>query len=194
LTGALALGIVLGAASRLGDRLPAGPDWIANLAGPWLAVAFILGATCASRRRGALLGALVLLTGVASYYAVLVAEQGGVPVPAAASFWLVGALAGGQLLGAAGAALRARRPIQRVGAVVLLASCLGGESALFLARGYPLAESAVIGSELLVALALPLVLLRSWRDRAIALAATAVLSAAVLAALQVCFGIMRTIA
>lgn len=194
LTAVLALGLALGAASRLGDRLPAGPDWIANLAGPWLAVAFLVGFTCASRRLGALLGALVLLTGVASYYAVLVAEQGGVPVPAAASFWLGGALVGGPLLGAAGAVLRSRHGVHRGAAVVLLAGTLAGESAFLLERGHSLAESAVIGSELLVGLALPLVLIRSWRERAIALAATALLSGTVLAGLNASYWIMWTIA
>jgi hypothetical protein len=116
----VAVGLVLGGlTSWLQTWLPHEVAPLANSAGPWCAVAFVLARL--DRRPGvaAAYGAVALLSLDAGYY--LTAAARGYPVgTAAVAFWAVAALLVGPVLGIGARWLDARRPVRRVCAVAVL--------------------------------------------------------------------------
>jgi hypothetical protein len=196
---ALGAGAALGVLSRLGDHLLPEPyTWFVDLGGPWLAVAFAVGAAVRSVRWGALAGVLALLAAVASYYGAtyLVDEPltGGrtIPNPNLVAPWVVLALIGGPLFGLAGAAWREGRGRWRVLAVALLSGALAGEGAALLLRGYGAADAGVLATEPVIAALLPWLLLRG-RQRAAALALTGGFALLALAAMATLFAVFRVL-
>jgi len=163
---ALGGGLALGIVSRLGDGLPPALAWLVNIGGPWLALAFALGALAGAPRRGLVYGIVTLVSAVAGYYGWMHVVEGQANLAYLvhiAAFWLAVALVGGAVFGLAGAAWRGGRWWPRVIAAALLSATLAGESVDLLARPYDAAQKAVIGIELLAALLLPWLLLRERR-------------------------------
>ncbi len=162
-------GAALGIVSRLGDGLPPALVWLVNIGGPWLAVAFAMGARGRTPRGGAIQGGITLVSAVIGYYGwmhVVEHEANLAYLRHIAAYWLAVAVAGGALFGVAGAVWRRREGWPRVGAVALLSAALAGESALVLLRalGSPdPGQKVVMGIELAVALGLPWALLRERR-------------------------------
>lgn len=161
--------------SRFGDLLPHGFSWVVNSGGPWLAVAFALGARSRSTARGAVCGVLALATALVAYYVLVsVFEQRGVRVFAEegrglqSSYgpgWVPVAVAGGALFGAAGGAWRAGTARLRVGAAALLAGVLVGEGWFwFTQKGGPSGDF-YFGVEFAAGLVLPWFLLEDRRQR-----------------------------
>jgi Family of unknown function (DUF6518) len=167
---AVVVGVVLGAFSTLADGIIGGRliGILGNIASPWGLAAFFVGRGTTSRRRGAALGAVTLLVGVATYY-VLAAGRGYV-VGSVDALWTGIALVAGPVMGWAGAATRAERP--PIAAVIAPGAMLVAE-ALFLAddrrvwrwnlraEPYRLTDLAVMVAMVLGGLALT-----AWLDRA----------------------------
>ena len=129
---AVGVGVLLGAFSTLADGLV---DWrliviLGNIASPWGLAAFLVGRRATSPRRGAAIGAVTLVVGVATYY--LVAAIRGYVLGSADVVWTIVALVAGPLMGSCGAATASRPARPRVAAVIAPAAMLVGE-ALFLA-------------------------------------------------------------
>ena len=127
----LLLGVALGAASLVGDaigiRLLNG---LANAAGPWLVVAFAAGLGHLDLRAGAVGGALSLLAAVATYYVgipILWGPDHAYAGPLIA-LWIVAAVVGGAVFGAAGSAWRGATGRARMIAGALLPAALLAEA------------------------------------------------------------------
>jgi Family of unknown function (DUF6518) len=163
LVAALGLGVAGRIAIHAGGHLPHGDAFAAlgraavALGGPWLAVAFTIGALAGARARGALAGAAALALGTAAWYLLTVAAGGraavayAVPVAAA---WVVVALCAGALFGLAGAAWRDGGPRVRAAAIAALAGALAGEAVLLAGEWAGRAADLVLGLELAVGLGL----------------------------------------
>ena len=163
LVAALGLGVAGRIAIHAGGHLPHGDAFAAlgrpavALGGPWLAVAFTIGALAGARTRGTLAGAAALALGTAAWYLLTVAAGGraavayAVPVAAA---WAVVALGAGALFGFAGAAWREGGPGVRAAAIAALAGALAGEALLLAGEWAGRAADLVLGLELAVGLGL----------------------------------------
>jgi hypothetical protein len=115
----LLAGAVLGVLSRLADTACWAPGWLGNVLTPWLAAAWLVGASARTPRSGAVPGLALLLATVGSYLVV------------AATSWDAGTLAprllplallAGPVFGAAGAAWRAGTRYARAAGALLGAS------------------------------------------------------------------------
>lgn len=160
--GVVAAGGTLGVLSRLGDDLSAGWAWIANIGGPWLVLAFALGASAGSRRVAVRRGAIGLLSAVGAYYAWIGAVEHGAGrdhLLAVSVLWAVVGLGAGAGFGAGGWWWRAGPRLGRLVGAGLLSAALVGEAAVLL-KGQPAGPQAVLLAELAVGGALPWVLLR----------------------------------
>ena len=174
---AVVVGLVIGAASRLGDRLPSDAAWFFNVIGPWALVSFWIGSRARGWRSGAVLGALVLLVGVAAYYGLtpLTLSRGRARSSLAAGpVWAVGALLGGALYGVAGSWWRRRTPLGPV-AVALLGGLLAAEGLLSFYRGGRSGDF-LFGVESALGLVLPWMLLDERRERRFAFVLTLLLA------------------
>ena len=160
---ALALGLAGRIAVHAGGHLPHGDALAAlgratvALGGPWLAVAWSIGALAGSRARGALGGAAALALGTAAWYLLTVAAGGraavayAVPVAAA---WAGVALGAGALFGLAGAAWRDGGRRVRAAAIAALAGALAGEALLLAGQWSGRAAELVLTTELSVGIGL----------------------------------------
>jgi hypothetical protein len=134
---ALVAGLALGLFSGLGDWAPADTVLhvavaLANAAGPWLVTAFVVGALAGAPLAGAITASAALIAAVAVYYLTIYAIGYTVAdLPRFAAVWLAVSVVVGPLLGAAGGTwARPRRPLDRIGAVALLAGTLAAEAIL----------------------------------------------------------------
>jgi hypothetical protein len=163
LAAALALGLAGRVAVHAGGHLPHGDALTAlgrvavALGGPWLAVAWSIGALAGSRKRGALGAGAALALGTAAWYLLTVATGGraavayAVPVAAA---WAAVALGAGALFGLAGAAWRDGGRRVRAAAIAALAGALAGEALLLAGQWSGRAAALVLTTELSVGLGL----------------------------------------
>jgi hypothetical protein len=164
---ALVAAVGLGMAGRIaihaGGHLPHGDAFAAlgratvALGGPWLAVAWTIGALAGSRARGALGGAAALALGTAAWYLLTVAAGGRAAVAYAvpvATAWAAVALGAGALFGFAGAAWRDGDRRERAAAIAALAGALAGEALLLAGQWTGRAADLVLGLELAVGLGL----------------------------------------
>lgn len=159
---AVGSGAVLGVLSRLGDGLPAGLAGLSDIGGPWLVLAFALGALGHRPRRSAALGAASLACAAASYYGYVEFVQGGaapVHLVSLALFWVMVGLGSGAVFGLAGRCWRWGSSWARVGAVSGLTGALVGESLLQATRTAP--QIWLVVAELTAGLIAPWVLFRA---------------------------------
>jgi Family of unknown function (DUF6518) len=185
---AVLVGVGLGTFSLLADGVIGGRLFgiLGNMAAPWALGAFFVGHRATSLRRGALLGALTLVVGVAVYY-VSGAVRGYV-VGAPTLVWTLTALLAGPTMGLCGAAVAARPARPPLAAVVAPSALLVAE-AIFLvvdrrpwhwnlgAEPYRLIDLAVAVVLFLGGFSLALFLAKEARGRATILAAVAVVGA-----------------
>ena len=160
---AVVSGALLGVLSRLGDGLPAGLSGLSDIGGPWLLLAFALGALGRRPMRSAALGAASLAFAAASYYGYIELLQGGaarVHVGSVALFWVMVGLGSGALFGCAGQCWRSGNSWARVGAVSGLTGALVGESLLQATQAAPQIW-LVVAAELAAGLIAPWVLFRA---------------------------------
>lgn len=185
---AVVVGVLFGCAVRAGDWLTSTDDWFFEIGAPWLAVAWVLGATTSSVSRGAVMGALALVCAVVSYYTMLqIIEYQDVTYLRSyqldalrrdlsrdiTGVWIVVAVAGGSTFGAVGAAWRTAPRLLRIMCVALLGGVLLGEGlAVVVFRGWQAIEVLVAGAA--VALLLPWLLVAGTRNRVLTLLATVV--------------------
>lgn len=188
-------GIALGLLSLASDYvLPGLLTWLGNVAGTWLAVAFVVGAAPAAGppRRAAVLGLVALVAATVTYYVGTAYAWDFVRVARLLPGLLVwGTLAvlAGPALAAAGAVWRQRSFRDRTdwwlgaAAVAILAGPLTAEG-LFRVLSFIDGDVTTIGmTELLVGLALPPLLLRSGREAGLAYAVLAPIAGGFLVAL-----------
>jgi len=170
-------GLLLGALTRWVDNLPDGWRSVALIGAPWLGLAFALGALTVlwgGRRVAAAIGGAVATVGaVLGYYGymhVVEHEANAYYLAHYLTFWLVPALLGGPLFGAAGAAWRDGSARLKALAVGLLGAVCVGEGGLdtLASLGAQRSADAVSVAELALGLVLPLVLLRARTRRLIA--------------------------
>ena len=187
---AVASGAGLGLASLLAVRfLPHPANLIGTLGGPWLVVAFTVGAVARDRRSAAWAGATSMAAAVTAYYTArwTLSPQapGGLLVGGEVVPYLVIGLLAGTGMAVVGALWRTGRARVRGVAAGLLAGALGAEVIVLTSRawrGQELVFAAIQGgAAVLVAWILP----RSWRGRVIALivgiASAVVVAGAILA-------------
>lgn len=144
---AVVAGLVLGVVSRLVDSAAWAPDWIGFVFSPWLAAAWLVGATGTDARAGALRGLVLLAGTVAGYLALAsVLAPGALTATLLLGLVAVTALAG-PTFGAAGGAWRhgGRRGI--VGAAAIGGALVG--EGIFLQLGERLlVERLLFGAEI----------------------------------------------
>lgn len=156
-------------ASRLGDQLPPKIGWVANLAAPWLAVAFFLGRKSSSAQQGAVAGAVSLLIATLTHYSIrrlgddgLSAELFRHPVP----MWsLIGGV-GGAIFGRLGRITSERRIFLGVIALAALSAAFLSEAAFLLLEERRQAFVVAVPVAILCGLGFPLLVLPS-RSRAV---------------------------
>ena len=117
-------GLLLGGlTSFLQTWLPSEVAPLANSAGPWCVVGFVLAGLGRRPRDGAILGAAALAALDAGYY--LTASERGFPAGASSvAFWVLAALVVGPVLGIGACWLDARHPARRACAVAVLPTVL----------------------------------------------------------------------
>jgi hypothetical protein len=170
---ALAGGILLGLFSALGDsaKAPLVIRWLANIPGPWVLLAFLIGILAGTRVGGAIAAVLGLAAGVASYYAYLylTGERPWLDtVEQAIVVWTLVAVAAGFVFGAAGGSWRRGAAWERILSVALLCGVLAGESILLVTQEDHPGERLMVASEAIFAVALIWGLLPRVRQRVIA--------------------------
>ncbi len=174
-------GLGLGALTRWIDNLPEGWRSLALIGGPWLGLAFALGAFIALRgdrsRGAAIVGAVATIGVVLGYYGYMIVvehQANGFYLAHYLTFWLVPALLGGALFGLAGAVWRRGHGRLAALAVGLLSAVCAGEGGWTTLRflGSHHSIDVVTLAELALGLALPFVLLRMGRDRLLAYGTT----------------------
>lgn len=95
-------GLLAGVVTSFAQTVLPGPvAGLANAVTPWLVAPFLVGVLGPARRWGAVLGVLACALQVVGYYATAAARGFGVN-PGTVGFWLVCALVGGAVAGAAG--------------------------------------------------------------------------------------------
>ncbi|WP_330314308.1 MULTISPECIES: DUF6518 family protein [unclassified Streptomyces] len=174
-----ATGIALGVLTNLLQGwLPWPWSQLANSGGVWSVLAFATGAVLAARvgdvRRIAAAGALAEIGLVVGYYGYAELGRGGMGSLTFPLVWLVMACVAGPLFGAAGAwSRRSPRLWRRVASLGAVGGLFGSESLhSWLTLGY--ADQAIACA--VAACALPLALARTWRERGLGLAVTALAS------------------
>ncbi|MGE0686800.1 MAG: DUF6518 family protein [Dehalococcoidia bacterium] len=147
---------------------------LGNVPSPWLFLAFVTGALLVRPAWGAFGGATALTLAVATYYVAIrvSGDREGIPLQGAMTGWFAVALIAGPIFGCAGAFWRSGPNVLKPLAVGLLSGMLVGEVAYFagdaLRHGYwQWGDTHVYLAlaDLGVALALPLLLLRSFEQR-----------------------------
>jgi hypothetical protein len=129
---AVLLGVGIGLFSSRADLLPANTPLhvvvaLGNAIGPWVAVAFVVGAIQAGSRQGSVGGAIALAVGVATYYlAALLTWGPGVPsfLPQLLVVWLLVALIAGLAMGAVGGEWAAKGDHRSLGPMLLSGALL----------------------------------------------------------------------
>jgi hypothetical protein len=166
-------GILLGLFSAIADR-PEAPGvirWLGNVPGPWVLLAFGIGAVAGSRVGGAVAAVVALASGVMSYY-LYSYTSGARPwldtVEHAMLWWGLVAVAAGIPFGWAGGSWRRGAPWERVLAVAALCGVLAGESILLMTEGGHEAGKFMVASEAVFAVALGWWLLKGFGERAAA--------------------------
>jgi hypothetical protein len=201
---AVAIGLILGGAAWLSDQLPFPASLLLplNAIGPWLAVAFALGASARTVPTGALRALLGLIVAVGVYYALTSLAGGWRQVGAshAATVWGAVALVTGPAFGLAGATWRHRRGTLRAIAVAALAAVLIAEGVAFggpriLAPADPTVDPGawLFVFEAAIGAVMPWLLLER-RERLTAYAATAALAVAGAIAIGPVTAVVREIA
>jgi len=174
-------GLALGALTRWVDNLPDGWRSLALIGGPWLGLAFALGALTVlwggRGRSAALVGAVATVGAVLGYYGYMIVVQhqaNGSYLAHYLTFWLVPALLGGALFGLAGAVWRGAQGRTKALAVGLLSAVCAGEGGWTTLRFLSAHHSVdvVPVMELALGVALPLVLAPARRDRLVAYGTT----------------------
>ena len=187
----LVAGLMVGAATQiLQGLLPGALNWIANSLSGWLVVAFLVGSRMPSLRWAAGSGPPLLLAALAGYYALTLVRLGIGGSTSSLVFWSFGALAGGIVFGATGWWWRHGGDVARAMAAGLVGALLVAEGVYFLA----ILPDPVVGIGAVVAgLVAPLILGRSWSDRArgeLAIVPGLGLGAAGYAAVQVLYRVL----
>lgn len=166
-------GLLLGALTRWIDNLPDGWRSLALIGAPWLGLAFALGALTVlwggRGRSAALVGTIATICTVLGYYGYMIVvehQANGSYLAHYLTFWLVPALLGGALFGLAGAVGRGAQGRMKALAVGLLSAVCAGEGGWTTLRFLSAHHSVdvVTVMELALGVALPLVLVRAWRD------------------------------
>lgn len=159
-------GIGLGLGSRSSDLLPRELGWVGNLGAVWLAVAFVVGSAMGSPKRAAIAGSATLTLAALVHYTSARLLRDGIAVDLLrfpVTQWIVIGTVTGAAFGALGSWWHVER--RRALAVALLAAAFGAEALYLLVRGEPNAAVVAVPLEVLAALLLPLLLLRSSRER-----------------------------
>jgi hypothetical protein len=161
---AVVAGLVAGAVTQIGQGLL--PDLLrpfANAISPWLAVAFGVGATASSRRVAGGAGLLALVAALVGYFGLVLVRFGYGPTLGGANLvWLLGAVVGGPVFGAAGHAWRREEGWLRAAGPALLGAAAVAEG-VYLSRIETVAASAPLF--VIPGLAVPVALGRTNAER-----------------------------
>lgn len=164
------VGLGTGVLTQFGQSvLPDAWSPVANAMSPWLAVAFLVGATMPSRRSAAVAAVAALVLALVGYYAMTEIRYGIGAGTGSLVRWGLGAFVGGPVFGIAGFAWRHEGAPQRAIALGLLAAVFIAEG-IYQAR--VVAHPAAGVSFIVVGLLIPVLLGRSMPDRLRTYAAT----------------------
>ena len=167
------IGLALGVLTVLGQGvLPGNWNRIANSGAVWVAVAFAVGAFMASDRTAALAGATTLVGAVIGYYVTVPwLVEGAASSSRSVAIWGVTALIGGPVFGLAGRWWRMGTDDRRAIAIALLGGAFAAEGVYTLIHiaGPTGSQEAVGWTMLAIGVAIPLLLGRSPRGRALGL-------------------------
>ena len=159
---AVPLGVALGGTAQLVDRAHPGLAWLGALGVPWLVVAFAAGALARDRLAAATAGAVALVAGTGTWYALYATGPSTLSVPVMAIAWAPAATLAGAAFGTVGAEWRRRRGEGLAGAAAAaaLSGALIGEAFLLAPEWPGRAAHAILAAELAAGLVLPLALVR----------------------------------
>jgi hypothetical protein len=197
---AVGAGVVLGGLAWLSDDLgyPLGLLVPANLVGAWALLAFVAGAGARSVVGGAARGLIALLAAVATYYlAYSILGEGWRAAGAfrAATIWGAVAVLAGPALGLAGGAWRHGTGWVRPAGIAVPSGILIAEGLLFQVQvPNDVAARSMLTVEVVVGLALPLVAVRGWRARAVAIGLAVLVATSAILGLLVLLPALRSAA
>ncbi len=209
--GVLLVGAGLGVFAWWADVLLAQPEapavagligGLGNVPSVWALLAFWVGASGSSIGGAAVRATVCLGVAVGAYYLVstLSGARTGVQVLPATTVWLGVAMVAGPVFGGAGAGWRLRPGRLAGWSVALLAGVLVAEAWMLAAellpyRGVDLSERTfqVAALDLIVALALPFLLLRRAADRRVALVGMPLVAAAGIVGLEALAAVLRLV-
>ena len=182
-----AAGLALGVLTRLGQgSLPGSSNWLANSGAVWLASAFVVGSLMATARWAVAAGTGTLLGALLGYYVAVMALNGFAGTLSGYVFWTAIAVVGGPTFGLAGRWWRHGERPQRIVAIALLGAAMVADGVHLLAVAPdPVPGWVGVGA----GLAMPLLLGRSTRERALSFVGLAPCLALGLAA----FGVMDAV-
>jgi hypothetical protein len=172
------VGVGFGVLVRLANGLPGDGLWLANLGGPWAAVAFALGSRAQGRRAGAAAGAVGLVAALLGFYAYMRLVQ-GTPTPTTWPWFLLAAT-GGAGFGAAGTVWRSSSGWRQTVASSMPTAALLGEAIVRLVRDGASGPgaTAIFAAELVAGAVVPLLLVRPPLERVRIYAISAALAVA----------------
>ena len=168
LVAAVVAGLIVGALTQLGQRLlPDAVQPVANSISPWLSLSFAVGAVSRGPRLAALGGWLSLVFALVGYYVLVEVQFGYGASTSSLVLWGAASLLGGLVFGPAGWLWRNGSSVQRAIAAGLLAAAFVAEAAYLFVVLQPEAKPAS-ALFLVIGLALPMFLGRSWSQRRLA--------------------------
>ena len=168
LAAAVIAGLIVGALTQLGQRLlPDALQPLANSISPWITVSFAVGAFSQRSSLAAIGGWLSLVFALVGYYVLVEVQYGYGASTSSLVVWGAASLLGGLVFGPAGWFWRNGSGVQRAIAAGLLAAAFIAESAYLFVVLQPEAKPAA-AVFLLIGLALPVFLGRSWSQRRLA--------------------------
>jgi hypothetical protein len=189
-------GLLLGYLSRSSASFPDAVRWVGNFGAWWLATAFLVGRTCRTVRGGAAAGATSLAVAATVHYVPfrLMREEITLDVlryPLA--LWVVVGILAGGCFGALGAAhARGYRRAMTWGSALLAAS-FAAEGLVLLLVAHPNAVRVAVPVELACAVVLPVLLVRTSRQRVISYLAALFLIPVAMAGLATMMGVIQRV-
>jgi hypothetical protein len=164
----LVVGLALGLFSHASSSLPGAWRWVGNFGALWLAIAFFVGRASPNPWTGAAFGALSLTAASVMHYVPRRMVHEGVSLHAfrwPVILWVLVGLATGLLFGALGSAHARRLRIHSTIGVALLVAAFAAEALVLFRIGHDRAVQVAVPIEAVAALALPLTLMGSWKER-----------------------------
>jgi hypothetical protein len=189
-------GLLLGHFSRSSGSFPDAIRWAGNSGAWWLAVAFLVGHRCRTVRGGAVAGATSLAVAATVHYVPfrLMREEIGFDVLRyPLGLWVAVGIVVGGCFGALGAAHGRGYGRAMTWGSALLAASFAAEAIVLLLVAHPNAVAIAVPIEFVCAIVVPLVLVRTARQRVLAYGAALLLIPIAMTGLATMMGVIQRV-